>query len=43
MSTWGKYHVATFGCQMNEADSQRLSSELEKLGMRATKLAKKPM
>ncbi len=31
-----KYHVATFGCQMNEADSQRLSSELEKLGMRAT-------
>ncbi len=36
MSTWGKYHVATFGCQMNEADSQRLSSELEKLGMRAT-------
>ncbi len=31
-----KYHVATFGCQMNEADSQRLSSELEKLGLRAT-------
>jgi tRNA-2-methylthio-N6-dimethylallyladenosine synthase len=36
MSIQGKYHVATFGCQMNEADSQRLSSELEKLGMRAT-------
>jgi tRNA-2-methylthio-N6-dimethylallyladenosine synthase len=31
-----KYHVATFGCQMNEADSQRLASELEKLGLRAT-------
>jgi tRNA-2-methylthio-N6-dimethylallyladenosine synthase len=31
-----KYHVATFGCQMNEADSQRLSSELEKLGLSAT-------
>ncbi len=31
-----KYHIATFGCQMNEADSQRLASELEKLGLRAT-------
>lgn len=31
-----KYHVATFGCQMNEADSQRLASALEKLGLRAT-------
>jgi tRNA-2-methylthio-N6-dimethylallyladenosine synthase len=31
-----KYHVATFGCQMNEADSQRLASEMEKLGLRAT-------
>ncbi len=30
------YHVATFGCQMNEADTQRLSSELEKLGLSAT-------
>ncbi|MCX6017038.1 MAG: MiaB/RimO family radical SAM methylthiotransferase [Chloroflexi bacterium] len=36
MTTPRKYHVATFGCQMNEADSQRLSSELEKLGMSAT-------
>lgn len=32
----GKYHVATFGCQMNEADTQRLASELEKLGLSAT-------
>jgi tRNA-2-methylthio-N6-dimethylallyladenosine synthase len=31
-----KYHVATFGCQMNEADTQRLASEMEKLGLRAT-------
>jgi tRNA-2-methylthio-N6-dimethylallyladenosine synthase len=31
-----RYHVATFGCQMNEADSQRLASEMEKLGLRAT-------
>ncbi len=30
-----KYHISTFGCQMNEADSQRLASELEKLGLRA--------
>jgi tRNA-2-methylthio-N6-dimethylallyladenosine synthase len=29
------YHIATFGCQMNEADSQRLAAELEKLGLRA--------
>ena len=30
------YHLATFGCQMNEADSQRLASEMEKLGLRVT-------
>ena len=30
------YHLATFGCQMNEADSQRLASEMEKMGLRAT-------
>ncbi len=29
------YHVTTFGCQMNEADSQRLASEMEKLGLTA--------
>lgn len=27
------YNVRTWGCQMNEADSQRLESELEKLGL----------
>jgi tRNA-2-methylthio-N6-dimethylallyladenosine synthase len=31
-----KYHVWTIGCQMNIADSQRLGSELEKLGYRYT-------
>jgi tRNA-2-methylthio-N6-dimethylallyladenosine synthase len=31
-----KYHISTFGCQMNEADSQRLASELEKLGLSAS-------
>ena len=27
-----KYHIWTIGCQMNVADSQRMGSELEKLG-----------
>jgi tRNA-2-methylthio-N6-dimethylallyladenosine synthase len=27
------YNVRTWGCQMNEADSQRLASELERLGL----------
>lgn len=31
-----KYHITTYGCQMNTADSQRVASELEKLGLRAT-------
>ncbi|NWF68347.1 MAG: tRNA (N6-isopentenyl adenosine(37)-C2)-methylthiotransferase MiaB [Chloroflexi bacterium] len=30
-----KYHIYTFGCQMNSADSQRLASELERLGHQA--------
>ena len=30
------YHIWTLGCQMNTADSQRLASELERLGHRAT-------
>ena len=34
-----KYHIWTTGCQMNEADSQRVASELEKLGYRATREA----
>lgn len=31
-----KYHIWTFGCQMNTADSQRLASELERMGYHAT-------
>jgi tRNA-2-methylthio-N6-dimethylallyladenosine synthase len=31
-----KYHIWTEGCQMNVADSQRVGSELEKLGYRYT-------
>lgn len=31
-----KYHIFTLGCQMNTADSQRLASELERMGHRAT-------
>jgi tRNA-2-methylthio-N6-dimethylallyladenosine synthase len=30
-----KYHILTLGCQMNTADSQRLASELERLGHHA--------
>ena len=30
-----KYHIWTLGCQMNTADSQRLASELERLGHHA--------
>jgi len=30
-----KYTIQTLGCQMNTADSQRLASELERLGYRA--------
>jgi tRNA-2-methylthio-N6-dimethylallyladenosine synthase len=30
-----KYHIWTFGCQMNTADSQRLASELERMGHHA--------
>ncbi len=30
-----KYHIWTFGCQMNTADSQRLASELERMGHQA--------
>jgi tRNA-2-methylthio-N6-dimethylallyladenosine synthase len=31
-----QYHIWTFGCQMNTADSQRLASELERMGHHAT-------
>jgi tRNA-2-methylthio-N6-dimethylallyladenosine synthase len=30
------YHIWTFGCQMNTADSQQLASELERMGYRAS-------
>ncbi|MBN1311870.1 MAG: tRNA (N6-isopentenyl adenosine(37)-C2)-methylthiotransferase MiaB [Anaerolineae bacterium] len=30
------YNIRTWGCQMNEADSRRLASELERLGLRHT-------
>jgi tRNA-2-methylthio-N6-dimethylallyladenosine synthase len=30
-----KYHIWTYGCQMNTADSQRLASELERMGHEA--------
>jgi tRNA-2-methylthio-N6-dimethylallyladenosine synthase len=33
-----KYHIWTEGCQMNVADSQRVSSSLESLGYAATEL-----
>ena len=31
-----KYHIWTIGCQMNTADSQRMASELERVGYRWT-------
>jgi tRNA-2-methylthio-N6-dimethylallyladenosine synthase len=31
-----KYHLHVFGCQMNEADAQRVGSELEKIGLTHT-------
>lgn len=32
----GKYHIITYGCQMNESDSERLAGQLENLNYRAT-------
>ena len=29
-----RYHVTTFGCQMNEHDSERMKGLLESLGYR---------
>ena len=34
-----RYHIWTAGCQMNVADSQRVASELERLGYRSTPTA----
>jgi len=35
-----QYHILTFGCQMNTADSQHLASELERMGYSASDDAK---
>ena len=34
-----KYHIWTEGCQMNVADSQRVASALERLGLSSTRQA----
>src|SRR5689334_2140245 len=34
MSPSKRYHVTTFGCQMNEHDSERMKGMLESLGYR---------
>lgn len=34
-----KYHVWTIGCQMNEADSRHLSSQLESIGYQSSPIA----
>ncbi len=34
MNTLNTYHIWTIGCQMNKADSERLESALEQLGLR---------
>ncbi len=31
-----KYHIITFGCQMNKSDSERIASVLENMGYRST-------
>lgn len=36
-----KYHIQTFGCQMNKSDSERLMAVLENMGLKATDDAKK--
>src|SRR5947207_8483962 len=34
----GKYHIWTVGCQMNQADSQRIQTMLEELGCEETSI-----
>src|SRR5205814_9829588 len=34
----GKYHIWTVGCQMNQADSQRIQTILEELGWEETSM-----
>src|SRR4030065_365610 len=36
-----KYHIITFGCQMNKADSERIAATLEKKGYKPEKNVKK--
>ena len=31
-----KYHIVTFGCQMNKADSERMAGVLEDMGYQST-------
>ncbi|MFC1789803.1 tRNA (N6-isopentenyl adenosine(37)-C2)-methylthiotransferase MiaB, partial [Patescibacteria group bacterium] len=33
-----QYHIITFGCQMNEADSERIAADLEKKGYTKTSI-----
>ena len=35
-----KYHIITYGCQMNKADSERIAATLEKRGYQPTASAK---
>ena len=37
-----RYHVTTFGCQMNEHDSERMKGMLEALGYREAAEAEAP-
>ncbi len=37
-TTQGKYHIWTVGCQMNQADSQRIQSILDELGWEETSM-----
>ena len=32
-----KYFVETYGCQMNESDTERISGQLEEMGYRPAK------
>ena len=34
-----KYHIITFGCQMNESDSERIAALLERVGYQETSSA----
>ncbi len=36
----GKYHLITYGCQMNKSDSERMAALLDGLGLQETKVEK---